>query len=240
MKYDFNKMRASMEAFGLSLTLEMEDMFSDYYDLLIEWNGYMNLTAITEFDMVVEKHFIDSIALGAFFNLNQKLKVIDLGTGAGFPGLPLKIVFPDLNILLLDSLNKRIRFLDKVIDKLCLNDISALHGRAEDTAQMQEYREQYQLCLSRAVASMALLSEYCLPFVSLDGFFISYKSSEVNEELEKGRGAIELLGGSIVDVKNYTLPNTDYKRSIVFIKKVGFTNKCYPRKAGIPKKQPLE
>lgn len=229
---------------GKSLTDEQLASFEKYYELLIEKNKVMNLTAITEKDEVVLKHFIDSIALFECYDImDKKLKVIDIGTGAGFPGIPLKIAFPQLDIVLFDSLNKRIKFLNEVIDELKLNNKSglceAIHGRAEEGARMKELREGFDLVVSRAVANMSVLSEYCIPFVKEGGYFIPYKSGDIEEELNAGKRAVNILGGRIEKTERLTLPDSDISRSFVFIKKVKPTPKAYPRKAGTANKQPL-
>lgn len=184
MKKDFSQLKKDLNEFGIELTAEMEEQFLLYYNMLIEWNSFMNLTAITDFDEVLKKHFTDSVSLiRAIPDLGEKkFKVIDVGTGAGFPGIPLKIVFPNISVVLLDSLNKRVNFLKEVISKLQLTDITAMHGRAEDFAQNKEYRESFDLCVSRAVANLATLSEYCLPFVKKNGdlFPISQKRFQKN------------------------------------------------------------
>lgn len=239
MEYNFDKFEEKLQILHLNITDLMKRQFSDYYELLCEWNKVMNLTAIIEFDEVIEKHFLDSAALGAFFNLENKKQVIDLGTGAGFPGIPLKIMFPELEILLADSLKKRILFLDEVIKKLELSNICAVHGRAEDLAHKKEYREKYDLCVSRAVARLSCLSEYCIPFVKPGGMFVSYKSADITEELEQSKKAIEILGGQLDKVEKFQLPDTEYGRSLVFIRKVNSTLKKYPRKAGTPVRCPL-
>ena len=199
----------------------------------------MNLTAITEFDEVVEKHFLDSVSLTKQLDLHQPLKVLDLGTGAGFPGIPLKIVFPELEITLMDSLNKRVLFLQDVISSLQLENIEAVHGRAEEAARNKKYRESFDLCVSRAVANISTLSEYCLPFVKIGGSFISYKSSTIEDELEDGKKGIAILGGKVKDVYKFTLPDSELQRSFVIIEKEKKTPKAYPRKAGTPSKEPL-
>lgn len=226
---------------GRSLTEEQLRQFSTYYDMLIEKNKVMNLTAITERDEVELKHFIDSLALaGVYPPLSEgKLSVLDLGTGAGFPGIPLKIVFPELQMTLFDSLNKRILFLREVIEALFLTDCEAIHGRAEETARNKGFREQYDLVVSRAVANLAVLSEYCLPFVKPGGYFISYKQDAVEAELSEAERAITLLGGRMEAVEKLTLPDSDIGRSFVLIKKIKPTPKAYPRKAGTAKKNPL-
>lgn len=236
-----NKERVADACVKLNLTLEDKqyEQFIKYYELLIEWNQVMNLTAITEFGEVLTKHFIDSLSLANEIDLKKDLSIIDVGTGAGFPGIPLKIVYPSLNIVLLDSLNKRIKFLDAVINQLDLKGIKAVHGRAEEFGRNNEYREQFDLCLSRAVANLATLSEYCVPFIKMGGYFISYKSGEAEEEIKNSKNAVKLLGGKIDTVKTFILPDTDISRSFVFIKKELETSKKYPRNAGKPSKEPL-
>ncbi|MBQ7707048.1 MAG: 16S rRNA (guanine(527)-N(7))-methyltransferase RsmG [Lachnospiraceae bacterium] len=210
--------------------------FENYYELLIEKNKVMNLTAITDRDEVVLKHFIDSVALLKFHKLTNE-KIIDVGTGAGFPGIPLKIVCPDINVTLFDSLNKRVLFLREVIDELGLSGIEALHGRAEEGGRDKAMREAYDIAVSRAVANMAVLSEYCLPFVRTGGYFIPYKSFEIEEELNEGKKAISILGGKTEKVEKLEIEGNG--RSFIFIKKEKPTPKAYPRKAGTAKKQPL-
>ena len=223
------------------LSIELNDkqveQFIKFYELLVEWNKVMNLTGITEWDEVLEKHFLDSISLIRAIDLNQELTVMDMGTGAGFPGIPLKIAFPNLKVTLADSLNKRVLFLQEVIDALKLEGIEAIHGRAEDLARDKTYREQYDLSVSRAVANLSTLSEYCLPFVKLGGQFISYKSGEVEEEVNISKSAVFLLGGKIKDTVKFELGESG--RSFIVIDKVKGTPKTYPRKAGTPSKKPL-
>ena len=239
-----NKLVNICNKINIEISDDQINCFEKYYELLIEKNKVMNLTAITDKEDVIVKHFIDSIALIPYLtdkgiNINNELKIIDIGTGAGFPGLPLKIMMPDVKFTLLDSLNKRVSFLNEVIDELKLKDIEALHGRAEDYASDNKYREKYDICVSRAVANLSTLSEYCIPFVKEDGFFISYKAGESEEEINNSKNAIKILGGKINKVEEFVLPGTDASRVFVFIRKQELTDKKYPRKAGVPAKKPL-
>ena len=224
---------------GICLTDKQKQQFDRFYELLVEWNGFMNLTGITEYEEVNEKHFVDSLSIIKAIDIEKVKTVIDIGTGAGFPGIPLKIAFPHLNIVLLDSLNKRINFLNTIIDELELDDITTIHGRAEDFAKKPEYREKFDLCVSRAVANLSTLSEYCLPYVNLGGMFISYKSGEVDAEIEKSKKAIQILGGKLEKMVKFQLPGTEIGRSFVKIQKINNTAKKYPRKAGLPAKEPI-
>ena len=211
--------------------------FYQYMKLLIEWNKKMNLTAITEENEIISKHFIDSLSIIPYINDNSN--VIDIGTGAGFPGIPIKIFNNILNITLLDSLNKRINFLNEVIEVLQLNNIRTIHSRVEDVANNKEYREKYDIATSRAVASLNVLLEYMLPLVKVGGKCICMKGSNVEQEIEESNNALNILGGKIVDIVNLTLPNTDNKRNIIIIEKIKNTPNKYPRKAGIPGKNPI-
>ena len=224
---------------SIQLNKEQSIQFQKYYELLIEWNKVMNLTAITEYEEVVDKHFIDSLSIEKAVDLNIIEKVIDVGTGAGFPGIPLKIVYPHLKITLLDSLNKRINFLNEVISKLKLENIEAIHGRAEDIAKDKKYREQYDISVSRAVANLSTLSEYSLPFVKVGGLFISYKAEKADEEIKNAEKAVSVLGGKIEKIIKFQLPETDIGRTLVKINKIKIKAKKYPRKAGLPSKEPL-
>ena len=239
MNYDFTRFQKILEKWEIPFSKEQQEQLITYYEMLVEKNKVMNLTAITEFEEVLDKHFLDSISLAQYVDLTKPVFVIDLGTGAGFPGMPLKIMFPDLKITLADSLNKRILFLDEVISELGLTDIQTVHARAEDLAHDPNYREQYDYCVSRAVANLSSLSEYCLPFVRIGGSFISYKSGEIEEELAAAKKAIFLLGGQFDRVIPFQLEGTDFNRSFVVIKKEKKTAKTYPRKSGMPTKKPL-
>lgn len=239
MNYNLEKFKNGLQQLHIALSEKQMEQFLQYYELLVEKNKVMNLTAITEFDEVVEKHFLDSVSLTKQMDLHQPLKVLDLGTGAGFPGIPLKIVFPELEITLMDSLNKRVLFLQDVISSLQLQNIEAVHGRAEEAARNKKYRESFDLCVSRAVANISTLSEYCLPFVKIGGSFISYKSSTIEDELKDGKKGIAILGGKVKDVYKFTLPDSKLQRSFVIIEKEKKTPKAYPRKAGTPSKDPL-
>lgn len=235
-----DKMTFGAEELGITLSDRQYDQFYKYYKLLNEWNQVMNLTSITEMEDVVNKHFVDSLSLVKVVQLDEKkLSMIDVGTGAGFPGIPLKIVFPKISVVLLDSLNKRIRFLNEIITKLDLKDIATIHGRAEDYGKNKNYRESFDICVSRAVANTATLAEYCIPFVKLGGMFVAYKSGKFEEEMEKGKEAIKILGGNIEKVEQFVLSGTDAKRELVVIRKRIKTDKKYPRKAGLPKKEPI-
>lgn len=228
-----------LSSIGITLEEKQKQQFDDFYEMLVEWNKVMNLTGITEYEEVNEKHFVDSLSIVKVIDIRKVETAIDVGTGAGFPGIPLKIAFPHLNVVLLDSLNKRIKFLDAVIDKLELENIKTIHGRAEDYAKQSEYREQFNLCVSRAVANLSTLSEYCLPYVKTGGMFIPYKSGEIDEEVNASKKAIHILGGKLNDVIKFQLPGTEIGRSFVVIDKVQNTSKKYPRKAGLPSKEPL-
>ena len=222
--------KRNLESINVELSDKQIEQLDKYYEILVEWNSFMNLTGITEYEEVMLKHYLDSLVLRLPIDgSNLNIKLIDVGTGAGFPGLPLKIAYPDTEVVLFDSLNKRIKFLDEVIAQLGLKGISTVHGR----------REQFDVSVSRAVADLSVLSEYNLPFVKVGGYFVAYKSGEIDEELEKSKKAILILGGQIEKVDKFKLPETDIERSLVYIKKVKNTPKKFPRKAGLPAKEPI-
>lgn len=238
-RYQTEQFQKDLKDLNLSLSERQIGQLIRYYEMLVEWNQVMNLTAITEYDDVMKKHFTDSLSLVKAYDMKGASSLIDVGTGAGFPGLVLKIAFPECKVTLLDSLNKRIQFLNAVINELGLTDVEAVHGRAEDFARPGQRRESYELCVSRAVAGLATLSEYCLPFVKKGGFFIAYKSEKISDEIREAEQAIALLGGKIEDKKEFLLPDSDICRCLFVIKKERETPKKYPRKAGLPAKEPL-
>ena len=237
--YSLENFKEKLQMLHIELNEEQCSRFVTYYEMVIEKNKVMNLTGITEFDEFIDKHFVDSLSIVKAVDLHQVERVIDVGTGAGFPGIPLKIAFPHLKITLLDSLNKRIQFLNDVIDKLGLQNVETCHGRAEDFGHRKEYREQYDLCTSRAVANLATLSEYCVPFVKIGGQFVSYKSGNVDNELKESENAVKILGGKVGEVCSFVLPETDFSRTLVPVIKMKSTARKYPRKAGTPSKEPL-
>ena len=241
-KHELKQFHKDLEELNIILTDSQIEKFLIYYEMLVEKNKVMNLTAITEFDEVMKKHFIDSLSLVKACELNgneSDISLIDIGTGAGFPGIPLKIAFPDLKITLLDSLNKRVDFLKEVINALNLYDIEVIHGRAEDYAKPDQLREKFDLCVSRAVANLSVLSEYCLPYVKVGGRFISYKSEKVSEEIKDAEYAIQVLGGEVESHITFRLPDSDLSRNLCVIRKCSLTPSKYPRKSGTVSKKPL-
>lgn len=225
----------------IGITERQAEQFEQYYELLIETNKVMNLTAVTEFEEVVGRHFLDSAIAAKYFDFTSIRNFIDVGCGAGFPGIPLKILYPQLSVTLLDSLGKRVAFLSEAVDNLGLSEgggrVELIHGRAEDFGRNPDYRERYDLAMSRAVANLSTLSEYCTPFVKKGGIFLSYKSGDMEEELETAKSAIKVLGCKTRAVEKFTLDGAG--RSLIFIERMETLSKKYPRKAGIPGKQPL-
>lgn len=233
-KREFEKYLAKM---NISLLKEQYGQFYAYMELLIEWNEKMNLTAITEPKEIILKHFVDSLTIAKY--VEEGKSIIDMGTGAGFPGIPIKIYRKDVKVVLADSLNKRIKFLDEVIDKLKLENVETIHCRAEELGKNKQYREKFDYATSRAVANLSTLSEYLMPFVKLNGKCIFMKTIEVEEELEKAKKAIKTLGGKIEKVDKFEIPESDLGRSIIIVKKEKITPSKFPRKPGTPAKEPL-
>ena len=237
-KLEFNnKLKDYASKLDININEEQSTLFYNYMNLLLEWNKNINLTAITEPNDIITKHFIDSITINKYIKNSNKL--IDIGTGAGFPGIPLKIINKNINITLLDSLNKRIKFLSQVIKELKLDKIETIHGRAEDIAHNKEYREQYDIATSRAVAPLNVLLEYLIPFIKIEGKCICLKGPEVENEIKEAKNAMNILGCRIENIEQLTIPNTDIKRNIIIITKTKKTSEIYPRKAGTPSKKPL-
>lgn len=224
---------------GIELSSGQIDQYYRYYELLVEWNEKMNLTGITEEREVMVKHFLDSLGAVVEGFQGDVVKVIDVGTGAGFPGYPIKIALPSIHLTALDALNKRINFLDTVSEELGLEDVECIHSRAEDGAKDEELREQFDFCVSRAVADLTVLAEYCLPFVKVGGQFISLKGPSISQEIEKAKAGIEILGGEIVEVRDVKIPYSDLAHNLVIINKVKTTPLKYPRKPSKIKKRPL-
>jgi len=215
------------------------NLFQTYYEMLVDWNERMNLTAITDEEGVATKHFLDSLNANVDDVIKSASSVIDVGTGAGFPGIPLKIMDPTIKLTLLDSLAKRVNFLNEVTSELGLENVSAIHARAEDMGTDKKYREQYDVCVSRAVANLATLTELCLPFVKCGGYFVSLKGPKAEQEVEEAKNAIKLLGGKFIRIERYAVSDTDLDHNIVIIKKLSHTPTKYPRKAPKPSKEPL-
>ena len=237
--YDNDLLKAALNKLSIEYDDKAIEKVDTFYEMLIEKNKVMNLTSITDHDDFITKHIIDSLLPACHISFNDRQAVIDVGTGAGFPGIPLKIFFSDLNITLVDSLNKRLLFLNDVIKELDLNDIKTVHGRAEDIAKNSEYREKYDTGVSRAVAGMSSLSELCIPFIKKDGKFVFYKSKESENEINESVEAVKILGGKIQNIFNVDLYGTDIVRKIVVVKKIKNTPNKYPRKAGTPLRDPL-
>ena len=235
---EFKKlMQINLKELNIELSDLQLEQFYNYMNILIEWNKFMNLTGITEPEEVITKHFIDSLTV--LDKIDKNASIIDVGTGAGFPGIPIKIAFPETKVVLLDSLNKRIKFLNEVIEKLELNNIETIHGRAEEYGRNKNHREKYDIAIARAVAPLNILLEYLIPFAKVNGKCLCMKGSSSEEEIINSKNAIKILGGEIVKTEDFYIPNTDIKRRIVQVNKVKETNNKYPRKAGTPSKEPL-
>ena len=237
---NIEQFQQALEGKGITLSTQQLDQFETYYKLLVEWNEKMNLTAITDKEEVYLKHFYDSISASFYFDFNKPYHLCDVGAGAGFPSIPLKICFPNIQVSIVDSLNKRISFLDHLASSLKLTGVKFYHDRAETFAQKAEQRETYDIVMARAVARMSVLSELCLPLVKVDGTFIAMKAASASEEIEIGKKAIVTLGGKVEKVHSFSLPEEYSDRNIVIVKKVKNTPKKYPRKPGTPNKQPIE
>ncbi len=229
----------AFNSIDIDITTEKAEKFDRLYELLTDWNKRMNLTSITQREDIIIKHFIDSVSVLNYCDMDQSFSVIDVGTGAGFPGLPLKILIPELKITMMDSVNKKLNFISEAVSDLSLPDVEIIHGRAEDIAHDKKHREKYDYCVSRAVARLNVLSELCIPFIKLDGTFISYKGSGTDEEINDSKKAVNILGGSIEDIINFKLPGAEVERTFVIIQKIKKTPEKYPRKAGTPAKSPL-
>ena len=229
-----------LTAEGIKITDVQCDKLYRFYEMVIEKNKVMNLTAITDYEEFVIKHFVDSLMIAKVMDMTVPMSVLDIGTGAGFPGVPIKLVYPETKVLLLDSLNKRLNFLNEVIEELGLKDITTIHSRAEELQAKGEYRENFDLCVSRAVSALPTLSEYCLPYVKLGGKFVAYKATGADEEIEASKTAIRVLGGEIKETAHFTIKDTDYTRVLISIEKIKNTPKKYPRPGGKPGKNPLQ
>ncbi|MBE6097582.1 MAG: 16S rRNA (guanine(527)-N(7))-methyltransferase RsmG [Schwartzia succinivorans] len=232
-------LKNAAEEYGISLSETQLRQFDRYQELLVEWNQKMNLTALTEPKDVAIKHMIDSVSVYDEKWFSEGMSVIDVGTGAGFPGLPLKILCPSLKVTLLDSLNKRVKFLETVVSELGLSDIVCVHARAEEAARQKQYREKFDAVVSRAVARLPILAEYDLPFVRVGGFFAAMKGAKYEEEAEEAKKAVKLLGGGEPVLREIKLPGLEDKRGIIYIRKEKKTPSVYPRKAGTPEKNPI-
>lgn len=239
MKF-YELMKTAATEAGLNLSEHQYEQFIKYMRLLQEWNEKVNLTAITEDEEVIKKHFIDCIKAFKSKAIREAKTVIDVGTGAGFPGLPIAIMNPNAKITLLDSLNKRVNFLNAVISELGLNNVTTIHSRAEDGARKNELREKFDVATSRAVANMAVLSEFCMPYVKVNGHFVALKGPSIDEELKNGKAAIKILGGEVQGIIEVNIEDTDLRHNIVEVKKIKKCSKTYPRKAGTINKDPLK
>ena len=234
----YEEMLEKSSKLNINLTVEQLNKFYKYMEMLITWNEKINLTAIIEPHEIILKHFIDSLTLNKYLKNNENL--VDVGTGAGFPGIPISIVRKDIKITLVDSLNKRLNFLNEVIKELKLENVETVHSRAEDLGQDIKYREKFDISTSRAVANLSTLSEYLIPLVKINGQAICMKAGDAQEEIKNAQNAIKTLGGQVNKIEEFCLPDSDINRTIIIIEKKCSTKKCYPRKAGIPSKEPIK
>lgn len=235
-----NRLIKTLEKMNIEISPETLEKFQGYMEDILELNEHINLTAIRREDEFIEKHYLDSVVLGQFEEIKKAGKILDLGTGAGFPGIPLALLFPEKEFVLVDSLNKRLKIIDELCQKYSINNVTLIHGRAEELGRKPELRDGFDLCISRAVASMPVLAEYCLPFVKVGGMMVAYKGPDASIELEKAAKAIRLLSGELDRVENVKIMDSDLEHNLVFIKKTGRTPKAYPRKPGTPAKEPLQ
>lgn len=241
MEYNLEQFYQDLAELNLSLTEGQVQKFVRYYEILMEWNKKMNLTAIVEFEEVLKKHFIDSLSVLSLkeIHLEGRCSLADIGTGAGFPGIPLKILYEDMEVLLLDSLRKRTGFLNEVISELGLKSIQVVHGRAEEVSRDSAYRESFDVVVSRAVADLPVLLEYCMPFVKQGGYFVAYKSLEIEDELARSGRAVDLLGGKVQECNRFFLPHSEIGRTLISVRRVKPCPHQYPRNYGMMKKHPL-
>lgn len=234
------RIRRALAELNTECTDRMLEQFQIYMDGVLEWNEKLNLTAITDRDEFIEKHFVDSLMAVDSDEVRKAESVIDVGTGAGFPGIPLAIVFPEKKFVLMDSLNKRLKVIDDLCERAGIMNVVTAHGRAEELSRNKFHREKYDLCIARAVANMSTLSEYCLPFIGIGGYFLAYKGPDCEEELNEAKNAIKILGGKIEDVREAEISDFGLSHKIVYVKKIKETPAKYPRKAGTPSKDPLK
>lgn len=232
-----NEIISKLKKINVNINEEIGEKFYKYTELLLEWNKKINLTAITDLDDIILKHYVDSLTINKYITNNNR--IIDIGTGAGFPGIPLKLLNKEKEFILVDSLNKRVKFLEEVVNQLNINNIEVIHARVEDLAKNNKYRENIDIATSRAVANLSTLLEYMLPFIKINGVCICMKGPKISEEINGAKNAIEILGGKIEKIENINLPDTDIERNIVIVKKIRPTPNKYPRKAGMPAKEPL-
>ena len=235
-----DKLKKALDELKAEYTQETIDKFAMYMDEILDWNEKINLTAITDRDEFISKHFIDSLLAAAAAGMNEAENIIDVGTGGGFPGVPLAIIFPQKNFVLMDSLNKRLKVIDTVCGKIGITNVTTLHGRAEELSRNKAHREKYDVCVSRAVANMSTLSEYCLPFVKKGGYFLAYKGPNSEEEVAAAANAVKLLGGAVESYTEAMFSDFEFSHHIICVKKIKETPAKYPRKAGIPSKEPLK